>query len=140
MTKGEDRTSRALMIPFLAIHAKGGENMSPKQKDRTTYFKTLVLNIINWLSYYVQKGRESSISKWYIKTLWTLRGGFHLGGVLFSQRRGIWNKGRKFQILKMLCKILLIYLWLFAKRTLKKIYKIVCKNKTCGAGVVQNVK
>jgi hypothetical protein len=29
------------MIPFLAIHAKGGENMSPKQKDRTT---TLILN------------------------------------------------------------------------------------------------
>jgi hypothetical protein len=28
------------MIPFLAIHAKGGENMSPKQKDHTT---TLIL-------------------------------------------------------------------------------------------------
>jgi hypothetical protein len=40
MTKGEDSTSRALMIPFLAIHAKGGESMSPKQKDRTTtHFK-----------------------------------------------------------------------------------------------------
>jgi hypothetical protein len=25
MTKGEDSTSRALMIPFLAIHAKKGE-------------------------------------------------------------------------------------------------------------------
>jgi hypothetical protein len=24
------------MTPFLAIHAKGGENVSPKQKDRTT--------------------------------------------------------------------------------------------------------
>jgi hypothetical protein len=24
------------MIPFLAIHAKGGESMGPKQKDRTT--------------------------------------------------------------------------------------------------------
>jgi hypothetical protein len=24
------------MIPFLAIHAKGGESKSPKQKDRTT--------------------------------------------------------------------------------------------------------
>jgi hypothetical protein len=24
------------MIPFLAIHAKGGESISPKQKDRTT--------------------------------------------------------------------------------------------------------
>jgi hypothetical protein len=30
------------MIPFLAIHAKGGENMSPKQKDRTT---TLIFKI-----------------------------------------------------------------------------------------------
>jgi hypothetical protein len=36
MTKGEDSTSRALMTPFLAIHAKGGESISPKQKDRTT--------------------------------------------------------------------------------------------------------
>jgi hypothetical protein len=36
MTKGEERNSRALMIPFLAIHAKGGESMSPKQKDHTT--------------------------------------------------------------------------------------------------------
>jgi hypothetical protein len=26
------------------------------------------------------------------------------------------------------------------KRTLKRIYKIVCKNKTCGASVAQNVK
>jgi hypothetical protein len=26
------------------------------------------------------------------------------------------------------------------KRTLKRIYKRVCKNKTCGASVVQNVK
>jgi hypothetical protein len=28
------------MIPFLAIYAKGGESMSPKQKDRIT---TLIL-------------------------------------------------------------------------------------------------
>jgi hypothetical protein len=59
MTKGEDRTSRALMIPFLAIHAKGGESKSPKQKDRTTTnFKNLVLNIFNWFSYCVQKGEK----------------------------------------------------------------------------------
>jgi hypothetical protein len=51
MTKGEESTSRALMIPFLAIHAKGGESKSPKQKDRTTtIFKKLRVskNIINW--------------------------------------------------------------------------------------------
>jgi hypothetical protein len=51
MTKGEDSTSRALMISFLAIHAKGGESKSPKQKDRTTTnfknSKNLVLNIFN---------------------------------------------------------------------------------------------
>jgi hypothetical protein len=48
MTKGEESSSRALMIPFLAIHAKGGESMSPKQKDRTTttYFKNLVFQSV----------------------------------------------------------------------------------------------
>jgi hypothetical protein len=66
MTKGEDSTERALMIPFLAIHAKGGEIMSPKQKDRTTTtnFKNLVLSksIYQLVSYYVQEGGECSIS------------------------------------------------------------------------------
>jgi hypothetical protein len=37
--KGEKSSSRALMIPFLAIYAKGGESMSPKQKDRTAQSK-----------------------------------------------------------------------------------------------------
>jgi hypothetical protein len=37
--KGEKAVIRAyisLNYPFLAIHAKGGEGISPKQKDRTT--------------------------------------------------------------------------------------------------------
>jgi hypothetical protein len=37
--KGEKVVRRAyisLKYPFLAIHAKGGESISPKQKDRTT--------------------------------------------------------------------------------------------------------
>jgi hypothetical protein len=37
--KGEKAVKRAyisLKYPFLAIHAKGGESISPKQKDRTT--------------------------------------------------------------------------------------------------------
>jgi hypothetical protein len=64
MTKEEDSTSRALMIPFLAIHAKGGESKSPKQKDRTTTnFKNLVLNIFKLVSYCVQKGEKIVFQK-----------------------------------------------------------------------------
>ena len=66
MTKGEDGTSRALMIPFLAIHAKGGESKSPKQKDRTNHqFQKLRVskNIINWFSYCVQKGEKVVFQK-----------------------------------------------------------------------------
>jgi hypothetical protein len=62
MTKGGENTSRALMIPFLAIHAKGGESMSPKQKDRTTtHFKNLVFfqeYFFNWYLFELKRGRK----------------------------------------------------------------------------------
>jgi hypothetical protein len=54
------------MTPFLAIHAKGGESISPKQKDRTTTnFNFFVFQIVfkvvfsNW--YLV----IDIISNWY---------------------------------------------------------------------------
>jgi hypothetical protein len=54
------------MIPFLAIHAKGGERKSPKQKDRTTTnFKNFMFLKKN-LSFGIllcSKGGENSISK-----------------------------------------------------------------------------
>jgi hypothetical protein len=87
------------------------------------------------------KGGDNSILKINIlKPSWTLRGGIYWGGVLFSQRKSIWNRGRKFQILKMLRIILFIYLWLFAKGLWKEFTKEFAKNKTSGASVVQNVK
>jgi hypothetical protein len=54
--------------PFLAIHAKGGESMSPKQKDRTTtkFSKNEVFKLI---SYYVQKGEKVLVSSKIRKTL-----------------------------------------------------------------------
>jgi hypothetical protein len=64
MTKGEDSTSRALMIPFLAIHAKGGESKSTKQKDRTTTnFKNLSVEYFQLESYCVQKGEKIVFQK-----------------------------------------------------------------------------
>jgi hypothetical protein len=48
--EGESSLIRAyisLKYPFLAIHAKGGESISPKQKDRTTTkFKNLVFQFV----------------------------------------------------------------------------------------------
>jgi hypothetical protein len=55
------------MIPFLAIHAKGGENMSPKQKDRTTIliFKINDFQLVNFklVSLCDQKGEQVVFSK-----------------------------------------------------------------------------
>jgi hypothetical protein len=62
MTKGKESTSRALMIPFLAIHAKGGES-SPKAKGPHHHqFQKLSVEYFQLVSYCVQKG-ETSISK-----------------------------------------------------------------------------
>ena len=65
MTKGEESTSRALMIPFLAIHAKGGESKSPKQTDRTTTnFKNFEFPRILSIGFLLcSKGGESSFQK-----------------------------------------------------------------------------
>jgi hypothetical protein len=53
------------MIPFLAIHAKGGESKSPKQKDRTTTnFKNFVFpSILSIGVLLCSKEGENSISK-----------------------------------------------------------------------------
>jgi hypothetical protein len=48
------------MTPFLAIHAKGGENISPKQKDRSTTLVLKIFSIGNFklVFYCVQKGEK----------------------------------------------------------------------------------
>jgi hypothetical protein len=54
------------MIPFLAIYAKGGESMSPKQKDRTTtnFKKNFLIGMIfKLVSHCVQKGEKVVFSK-----------------------------------------------------------------------------
>jgi hypothetical protein len=55
------------MIPFLAIHAKGGESMSPKQKDRITAlilkFNVFQLENFKLVSLCVLKGEKVVFSK-----------------------------------------------------------------------------
>ena len=87
------------------------------------------------------KGGESSIFKIDIlKPSWTLRGGSHLGGVLFSQKEKHLKQGEKISNLENALQNLIHLPLTICKWTLKRIYKRICKNKTCGASVVQNVK
>jgi hypothetical protein len=67
LPKGEKVVTRAyisLKYPFLAIHAKGGESISPKQKDRTTTnFQNLKgLKMMNFSIRYLIFDR---ISNWF---------------------------------------------------------------------------
>jgi hypothetical protein len=57
IAKGGENLIRAHIslskYPFLAIHAKGGESISPKQKDRTTTnFKKMFKEVFQLVSYF----------------------------------------------------------------------------------------
>jgi hypothetical protein len=61
LTKEGECNSRALMIPFLAIHAKGGESKRPKAKGphHHQFQKFRVSkNIINWYPIVFKRGRK----------------------------------------------------------------------------------
>ena len=87
------------------------------------------------------KRGESSIFKINIlKPSWTLRGGIYQGGVLFKSKEKHLKQGEKISNLENASQNLIHLPLTICKRTLKRIYKTICKNKTCGASVVQNVK
>jgi hypothetical protein len=60
--KGGEKVMKGLYFthkyPFLAIHAKGGESISPKQKDRTTtnfknvFFQFVLKEVFRLVSYF----------------------------------------------------------------------------------------
>jgi hypothetical protein len=109
---------------------KGERVRAPKQKDRTTTnFKNLSVEYFQICILLCSKGEKVVFQNDISKPSWTLRGGSHLGGVLFSQRKSIWNRGSIFQILKMLRKILFIYIWLFAKDLWNRFTKEFAKTK-----------
>jgi hypothetical protein len=82
-TNGE-KVKRTLKTPFLAINAKGGESISPKQKDRTTTLTSkkirnkVVFNGIFEISIPLRNSilngiyilwKSFSKKKWYLKYL-----------------------------------------------------------------------
>jgi hypothetical protein len=59
---------------------------------------------------------------------------------LSSQKEKHLKQGEKISNLENALQNLIHLPLTICKRTLKRIYKRICKNKTCGASVVQNVK
>jgi hypothetical protein len=92
----------------------------------------MIFQLVNFklVSYCVQKGEKSSISKKLI----------HQNPLELSQRKKHLNQGEKISNLEDALQNLIHSPLTICKRTLKRIYKRICKNKTCGASVVQNVK
>jgi hypothetical protein len=145
MTKGGESNSKGSNDFVFGDSCQRGREYLPKAKGPHHHLILKVFFQLVWffnlVSSCVQKGGENSIFKINIlKPSWTLRGGFHLGGVLFSQRKSIWKQGEKISNLENASQTLIPLPLTICKRTLKRIYKRICKNKTCGASVVQNVK
>jgi hypothetical protein len=131
------------MIPFSAIHAKGGESMSPKQKDRTTTnFKNLVFQRVFSIGILLcSKGGESSISKIISKPSWTLKRRISFrGSFCLVKGKAFEAGGENFKSWKCFVKSYSSTFDYVAKGLWKEFTKRICKNKTCGASVVQNVK
>jgi hypothetical protein len=78
-------------VSFLAIHAKGGESMSPKQKDRT-HHQILKLSFSNW---YLSMFKKGEYLQKFVKPSWTIRGEFYWGGVLFKSKEKHLKQGEK---------------------------------------------
>jgi hypothetical protein len=102
-TNGRESNKGSQKTPFLAINAKGGDILSPKQKDHTTTNVKIFKNFSNWylnvfdlfFNWYLQK---------LVKPSWKLRGEFYSGGVLFSQRKTFETGGENFKSWKCFSK------------------------------------
>jgi hypothetical protein len=114
----------------LAIHAKGGESISRKQKDRTTTnFKNEVFKL--YLIVF-KKGRSSKIGK----TLLNTKRSISLRGSFVLVKGKAFETGEKISNLENAYFNLIHVSLTICKRILKRIFK----NKTCGASMVQNFK
>jgi hypothetical protein len=138
---GEKIQEGSNVLRFWQLMPKGEKILSPKQKDRTTTIsKNFEMNFSIDINWFMKTRFQNFKIGIHLKPSWKLRGEFHSGEFLFSQRKKHLKQGRNFKILKMLLAMLFIYLWLFAKRLWKDFQKRICKNKTSGEKVVQNVK
>jgi hypothetical protein len=88
------------------------------------------------ISYCIQKGEKIVFSNWYLKTLLNTKRRILLRGSFVWSKEKHLKQGEKISNLENASQNLIHLPLTICKKTLKRI----CKNKTCGASVVQNVK
>jgi hypothetical protein len=132
----------------LAINVKEGESIKPKAKGPHHHdFKIRVLKLVFFILVFMKWKSLQMVDfqNWYnpiplkfifklvsiLRPSWKLRGEFHSGGVLFSQKKSIWNRGRNSNLKNASCNLIHIPLTIY-KKTLKRFFKKICKNKTSG--------
>jgi hypothetical protein len=74
------------------------------------------------------------------KTLLNTKRRIFLRGSFVKSKEKHLKQGEKISNLENASKKSYSFIFDYLQRTLKRIYKRFCKNKTCGASVVQNVK
>jgi hypothetical protein len=89
----------------------------------------------------VQKGGENKyFQNQYLKTLLNTKRRILFRGSFVQSKEKHLKQGEKISNLENASQNLIHLPLTICKRTSKRIYKRICKNKTCGASVVQNVK
>jgi hypothetical protein len=130
-TDGGESNKGSQSLRFWRLMPKWGESISPKQKDRTTIFWKFSIDIF-WYVYF---------QNWYLlEPSWKLRGEFYSGGVLFESKENHLKQWEKISNLENASRNIFHIPLTTCKKTLKRFSKRICKNKTSGANVVQNVK
>jgi hypothetical protein len=143
MTKGEDSTYKGSNDSVFGDSCQRGRKYEPKAKgphhhqfQKLSAFQKYFLLV----SYCVQKEKKISFSKMYVKTLLNTKRWISFRGSFVKSKEKHLKQGEKISNLENALLTLIHLPLTICKRTLKKIYKRICKNKTCGASVVQNVK
>ena len=132
-TNGGESLKGLTKSPFLAINAEGGESISPKQKDRTTTFRKILIDtfqigmlIFNWyifksISIYFQLVSNKTLLK--TKRRISFRGSFVL-----VKGKSFETGGENFKSWKWFSQSY-SYTFDYLQKFLKIFSKRICKNK-----------
>jgi hypothetical protein len=102
----------------------------------------MILNwqISNWYLIVFKRGRKVVFQNWYTKTLLNTKKRISFRGSFVLVKEKHLKQGEKISNPVNASKNLIHLPLTICKRILKRIFKRNCKNKTCGASVVQNIK